>query len=268
MNLDCAKYWDRVALEWSKKDDCNRLLAEHKRRTHLALLKRWAEISPNWRILKTDLFEEALNNEQFSFDLAQNNCQIFGIDVSSNIAWLARANALAHGVNGGYLCGDVRELPFQNGSFDLVISNSTLDHFPDTESIVRALNELFRIIRTGGTLIITLDNKAHLTYPPYFIIRLWMKLGLAPYFIGKTLSLKELVYALSESGFAIKETTAIFHYPHPDVLTRGLETFLSWIGKGKLDSTIKKSLVLLDRLEHKKTRYLTGRYIAVKAVKM
>jgi hypothetical protein len=39
------------------------------------------------------------------------------------------------------------------------------------------------------------------------------------------------------------------------------------MSKGKLDNAIRKGLALLDKLEGKRTRYLTGRYIAVKAVK-
>jgi hypothetical protein len=39
------------------------------------------------------------------------------------------------------------------------------------------------------------------------------------------------------------------------------------MGKGKFNSAIRKGLEFLDKLEGKRTKYLTGRYIAVKAVK-
>ena len=269
MNLDYARYWNRVARERSIQNHSNYLLAEHKRKTYLNLLSRWTEITPNQRVLKTDLFEEAFNNdnEQFSFDLAKLNSHILAIDVSSEIAQRAKANARYNKINGEYICGDVRQLPFRNDSFDLIISNSTLDHFHDQKSILVALTELRRIMRTGGTLILTLDNKDNLTYPPYIFIRLWMQLRLAPYFIGKTLSPRELTHALTQSGFRVEESTAVFHYPHPDRLVRGLEIFLHCLGNGKFNTAIRKSLTLLDKLEQKRTRYLTGRYIAVKAVK-
>ena len=38
-----AKYWDKVAQGWSAKGYRNELLAEHKRRTYLGLIARWAD---------------------------------------------------------------------------------------------------------------------------------------------------------------------------------------------------------------------------------
>ena len=39
------------------------------------------------------------------------------------------------------------------------------------------------------------------------------------------------------------------------------------MGRGRFDNAIRKGLEFLDKLEGKRTKYLTGRYIAVKAVK-
>jgi hypothetical protein len=39
------------------------------------------------------------------------------------------------------------------------------------------------------------------------------------------------------------------------------------MGRGRFDNAIRKGLELLDKLEGKKTKYLKGRYISVKAVK-
>ena len=130
-----------------------------------------------------------------------------------------------------------------------------------------ALKELGRVLRPGGTLILTIDNQRNLTYPPYFMFRLWMKLKLAPYFIGRTMSLRRLTAVLNEAGLEVKASTAILHYPHPDGLVRWLERFLHTLGRGRLDSTIRRGYTGLEKLERKRTRYLTGRYLAIKAVK-
>jgi len=263
-----AEHWDRISKKWPQKGYSNELLAEHKRKTHLSLIARWADLSRNQRILKTDLFEEANGPDQFLFDLARANNDVIGIDVSSEMAGQARRQARHYRVDAGnYLCCDVRRLPFRDNSLDLVISNSTLDHFPNEADIIIALRELRRVLRDGGNLILTLDNKNNLTYPPYILMRLWMRLGLAPYFIGKTLSLARLKQALEDMGFNVEESTAIFHYPHPDGVVRFLERALRKLSCGRLDNAIRRWLASLDRLETKRTRYLTGRYIAVKAVK-
>ena len=263
-----AEHWDHVAREWTLKGYSNELLAEHKKKTYLGLIARWADVANARNILKTDLFQEASGSDQFLFDLGQVNSNVIGIDVSHEIVGRAKNRASDYGVDAGkYLCCDVRYLPFRDNSISLIISDSTLDHFPSEADIVIALKELWQALQPGGILILTLDNSGNPTYPPYIILRIWMALGLSPYFIGRTLSLKKLRRNLEEIGFEVVESTAIFHYPHPDGLVRGLEHSLRKLSRGKLDNVIRKGLDLLDKLEGKRTRYLTGRYIAVKAVK-
>jgi len=263
-----AEHWDHVAREWTRKGYSNELLAEHKKKTYLDLIARWSDVASAQSILKTDLFQEASGPDQFLFDLGQVNSNVIGIDISHEIVGRAKSRARHHGVDAGkYLCCDVRNLPFRDNSISLIISDSTLDHFPREADIITALKELGRALRPGEVLILTLDNSSNLTHPPYIIFRLWMRLGLSPYFIGKTLSLKKLRQNLEEIGFDVAESTAIFHYPHPDGLIRLLERILRQLSRGKLDNAIRRGLALLDKLEGKRTRYLTGRYIAVKAVK-
>jgi SAM-dependent methyltransferase len=263
-----TEYWDRISKEWAQKRHSNDLIAEHKRKTHLRLIARWTDLSKSHRILKTDLFEEANGPDEFLFDLAGANNEIIGIDVSNEMVKRAKQQGKCHGIGSGeYFCCDVRLLPLRDNSIDLIISNSTLDHFPSEEDIVVALKELGRVLRVGGTLLLTLDNKSNLTYPPYIFMSLWMRLGLAPYFIGRTLSLASLRGVLRENGFSVEESTAIMHYPHPDGLVRLLESFLHKLGRGKLDNAVRTGLDISDKLETKRTRYWTGRYIAVKGVK-
>ena len=261
-------HWNQVARRWFRISYANELLAEHKRQTYLRLISSWVDVTDNQRILKTDLFAEAFGPEQFLFYIAQANGNIVGIDIANEIVIRAKEQARHHGIDSSkYLCCDIKQLPLQNDSIDLIISDSTLDHFPSEDEIVTAIKELGRVLRVGGTLILTIDNKGSITYPPYIFFRLWMWLGLSPYFIGKTLSRAKLKHTLENIGLIVEESTAIFHYPHPDGLVRLIEICLRKISRGKLDSVIKKGLVFLNRLEKKRTRYLTGRYIAVKAVK-
>jgi SAM-dependent methyltransferase len=263
-----VEHWNRVAKGWLLRGYSNELLAEHKRKTYLRLIAKWTNVAYGQRILKTDLFAEAFGLEQFLFDIPQARDNIVAIDVSREIVQQAKRQAMHHGVDASkYFCCDVKQLPLQDNSIDLIISDSTLDHFPSESDILTALKELGRVLRTGGTLILTIDNRSNLTYPPYAFIRLWMRLGLSPYFIGKTISLTKLRHALEEIGFTVEDSTAIFHYPHPDGLVRMVEHSLRKLSRGKLDNAIRRGLTLLDRLEGKETKYLTGRYLAVKAVK-
>lgn len=262
-NYNEAQYWNHVAKRMAGKFHLDELSGEHKRNTHLGLLARWAEITGNRIILKTDLFEEALGPDHFLFHLAELNSNIVGIDISSEIASGARRRSRQHGSDlGQYICCDVRQLPFKSDSFDLLISNSTLDHFSQERNIIAALHELRRVLRPGGILILTMDNKSNLTEP---FFRLWISLGLAPFFTGKTYSIGELKQILESIGFRVEDATAIIHSPR--FLAIRIVRLLHRLNAERFDPMIRKGLAFLDTLEQRRTKYLTGQYIAVKAVK-
>jgi len=263
-----TEHWNTVASGWSLEGYSNELLAENKKQAYLRLIARWADLTNSHRILKTDLFAEAFTEEQYIFEMPQTKSKMVAIDISRKIVAEAKHQARLHNVDAsGYLCCDVRNLPVESNSIDLIISDSSLDHFSSEADIITALKELARVLKTGGTLILTIDNKSNLTYPPYIFTRLWMRLKLSPYFIGKTLSSARLKNVLEEIGLKVEGSTAILHYPHPDGLVRWMESSLRRVSKGKLDNAIRKTLAYLEQLEGKRTKYLTGRYLAVKAVK-
>lgn len=58
-----------------------------------------------------------------------------------------------------YGVADVQELPFVSDSFDAVVANHMLFHVPERE---RALTEISRVLRTGGTAIATTNGRDHL----------------------------------------------------------------------------------------------------------
>ena len=260
--------WDHVARGWSQNGYSNKLIAEHGSNIYLTLVERWIGITKGEYILKTDLFDVAFGPAPFLFNLPQGDINIIGIDISNEVVGKARNKTRDAGIDASrFFCCDVRHIPLRNNSINLIISDSTLDHFAKEKDIIDALNELHRVLGTGGTMILTMDNASSLTYPPYIIIRLWMRLGLAPYFIGRTLPSNRLCRILENIGFVIEDRTAIFHYPHPDILVRWLEGLTHRVGGGRFDNVIRRALNLVDKLEGKRTKYLTGRYIAVKATK-
>jgi SAM-dependent methyltransferase len=153
-------------------------------------------------------------------------------------------------------------LPFADDSFDLIISDSTLDHFQDKNEIATALAELSRILKPGGTLVITMDNKTNLTEP---LFRLWVFLGLSYFFIGKTYSIKELKQALASVGLLVTDTTAIIH--NPRFFARRIIALLHKGNPTRFNRGIRRGLNILDSLEKRKTKYLTAQFIAARAVK-
>jgi glycosyltransferase involved in cell wall biosynthesis len=52
----------------------------------------------------------------------------------------------------GVRCEDIQNLSFEDGSFDLIISQDVLEHVPDP---TQGLNEIYRVLRPGGYHIFT-----------------------------------------------------------------------------------------------------------------
>ena len=80
-----------------------------------------------------------------------------GLDPKAKAIDAARRVAGQLGVEAGYVVGDGRQLPFADGSFDVVFSYSVLQHLakPDVRVVV---SEIRRVLRPGGTAWIELPN--------------------------------------------------------------------------------------------------------------
>ena len=125
-------------------------------RVNRALLVRWLSGRHMNRLLKTDLFDEAVGGGLIR-TLRRHSCEIVGIDISSR-------TVSAAGVGGSAvpaLACDVPRPSIAAKSFDAAVSNSTLDHFETRDELITSLSELHRVITPGGRLIITMDNRAN-----------------------------------------------------------------------------------------------------------
>lgn len=76
--------------------------------------------------------------------------KIIGIDISAEM--LRRAETRRRAYHGHLVCalGDAENLAFSDNSFDTVVSSCTMCSVPNP---VRALNELYRVLRPGGRLL-------------------------------------------------------------------------------------------------------------------
>lgn len=84
--------------------------------------------------------------------LAQHyGCHVVGIDYSSDSTARANAVALETGLSDhvSFVQGDAERLPFDSGSFDVVICECSLCVFPN---VAIALDEFRRVLRPGGYL--------------------------------------------------------------------------------------------------------------------
>jgi len=174
---------------------------------HTQLLDRWWPNTPVRRALKTDLFDEATGPGLVGY-LEQRVPEVVAVDLSSMAVRAAHGRGVRRSVR-----ADVVNLPFANASFDLVVSNSTLDHLDDRQAIEEALRELRRVTAPGGTVIVTLDNPrcpvvAVRSRLPHGLLR---RSGLVAYDLGPTLSGPTLADTLTQIGLEVDDTGTMMH---------------------------------------------------------
>jgi SAM-dependent methyltransferase len=253
-----TRYWDAVAYEWTRSGS-RRLWRAHSDAVNGALLVRWLPAEPVEHILKTDAFDEAVAAGLYPL-LASRAFRVTAVDVSQPVLDAARRRYPKLET----VKADARKLPFEAETFDAIVSNSTLDHFEHHEHIAEALRELARVLRPGGTLLVTLDNpvnpvvavRNHLPFRP---------VRLVPFSVGATCSPKRLRRMLGEAGFAVAEIDAIMHCPR--LLAVPLAGVLE--GRARQDAH-RRYLGLLNRFEflgRLPTSILSGHFVAAKARK-
>ncbi len=92
---------------------------------------------------------------------ARGGARCTGIDLTPRSVEITRHRFELYGLAGDFLIGDGERLPFRDESFDVVYSNGVLHHTPDTE---RAVREVHRLLRRGGTAKVMLYHKNSLNY--------------------------------------------------------------------------------------------------------
>lgn len=82
---------------------------------------------------------------------------IFGVDLSEKaISFCSRNNP-----EGQFLANSAENLPFGNESMDIISCLGSLEHFPDKPA---ALAEMYRLLKPGACLVISVPNSNFLAY--------------------------------------------------------------------------------------------------------
>jgi SAM-dependent methyltransferase len=190
------------------------------------------------------------------------------MDISLPILWDAVQHARGRELRLLPCSTDVRRLGLRSETFDVVFSPSTLDHFGRTDQIALALRELRRVLKPGGRLLLTLDNR----WNPLLRVRnrLYRRRGrvsgLIPFAMGCTLARARLVDALEAAGFEVLDSRYVVHTPR--VIGLWLGEWAARAGRARDGDRLRTLFNVLERmLRRLPTAVWTGHFVAVDCVR-
>jgi SAM-dependent methyltransferase len=203
---DLTDYWDRVADETYLYHGAysTQVYFEQEKR----LIQQFCSPLKGKTLLKTDLWNEAKNTRILRW-VADQEAVVHGLDISVRVARQALASFHDREDKAFLTVADVRDIPYPDESFDFVYSMGTVEHFPDYE---KAIREIYRVLKTGGTALIGVPNKFDIFLRPLQVFLL-QKLGLYAFGYEKAFSKGELTRLLTRTNFKIRGQSSLLFMP-------------------------------------------------------
>jgi ubiquinone/menaquinone biosynthesis C-methylase UbiE len=113
-----------------------------------ALAARLRELLPQGG----EMLEVAPGPGYFAIEMAKGRAyRVTGLDISRTMVELARKNAAEAGVEVDFCEGNASAMPFPDESFDLLACSAAFKNFSEPQ---QALQEMYRVLRPGGTALI------------------------------------------------------------------------------------------------------------------
>ena len=149
----------------------------------------------------------------------QCGAEVTGVDADLRMLAAARNRAAQAGLAIEFIEGDVRQLPFSDQTFDIVVAVTVLCFVSDP---VRAISEITRVLKTGGRLIIGELGR----------YSLWaVKRRIAGWFGSRTwraasfLSPRQMQRLVANAGLIVEETRGAIYYPPYNLCAHWLAPF-------------------------------------------
>ncbi len=200
------KKWDAVADK--VPDFYHASSTQYYRRCEIALLQRCFGQLRGKRVLKLDLWNEAINTRILHW-MRDQGAEAYGIDISRVVASRARDNAVyASGPLHIAQC-DIRDLPFLSESFDFVYTMGTIEHIDEYQ---QAVGEICRVLRPGGKAIVGVPHKWNVFLRP-MLVSLLDRFGKYAYSPELSFSARELREVVARSGLRVSRRTGILSVP-------------------------------------------------------
>ena len=147
----------------------------------------------------------------------KNGFELYGIDFSDRMLQNARRYALKYRFDVQLVNGDARLLPYADNSFDFAVAVATYHHIEDENERLKALTELYRVLKPGGEAFITVWNK----WQPRFWLKTkdvlvpWRSRDKTLYRYYYLFSYREIEELTRKAGFEVVDSSPESRYSFP-----------------------------------------------------
>jgi len=252
--------WEDLARENKIQPHIDPIFGAYKSAQFIDAVCAWSPQLTHQVILKTDLREEAFGTDEILFSLPTSGGELHGIDISPTVVHSALQRGDQYPAR--FIVADVRKLPYPDSFFDVVLSNSTLDHFEDRESFILSLREIRRVLKPNGRLILTVNNKHNLNFRLLLMLESFLKLKEYPV---QFFSVRDVRLACAEVGLAIEHCDTIIHIVSP---LNSVALFFRTILPKKIADSFASACLFFATLLGKSrwTKIFTGWFLAFSCV--
>lgn len=131
------------------------------------------------------------------------------IQVARKLASEALSSQLYSKLN--FVVGDATKMDIENAYYDVVVSFSAIDHIPGRENRTKAVNEMCRVLKPEGYLVLTVPNRWDIIWT----YRNWkmQKEGTSPYGYAYGFSPLELKQMITTNGLHIIDCASTIFNP-------------------------------------------------------
>ena len=157
---DKSRFYDSIA------SDFDQIMNHYDLQRRLEVVFDQLLAGKNLQGLK--LLDAGCGTGYFSRRAVGTGAEVTSVDIGVNLLKEARKKGLSQTV-----ASDVTRLGFADETFDVVVSSECIEHTPSPET---AVSELVRVLRPGGTLVLTCPNRFW-----HWSCRLANALGIRPY---------------------------------------------------------------------------------------
>src|SRR4030067_786271 len=112
---------------------------------------RYAVLKPGERVLDVGCGTGVLT--RLAAGVVGEKGHVIGIDPATKMISIAKENAAIEKSRAGFRLSTIENLPFEDNSFDCVLSSFMIHHLPPYLNLA-GLTEVYRVLRPGGCLLV------------------------------------------------------------------------------------------------------------------